>query len=317
MSIKKTLNWIKHHKILTTIAAITLLLIISPPGPDIGSPEWKMEKYTKACIEGLSKGLLTNTAEYKICTQDLSYDIDGIEPREEIDVNGLIINEACRKLRDNGWTIHQINGNDETEKSDCSDIINTIEGSDYNQLEQNVSLTFTNHIQQEQEDSGDENDSKEETKTEEAPVSSGEKEDIIEIEPVSELEKLSISLATQAKTNRFDDSNQCFVEHKADSTKFLNDKALAKNATTIFIETGKKVFEDENCKTFVFYYNASTDDESSDGVRIVSFAIDKPIFNDYTWDTLHDKPVGIQLKQENVIGIPLASSLEPKDFIYL
>lgn len=44
---------------------------------------------------------------------------------EKVDVNGLTIKEACKKVREKGWTVYEIDGLDDggrsVEKSDCSD----------------------------------------------------------------------------------------------------------------------------------------------------------------------------------------------------
>lgn len=41
---------------------------------------------------------------------------------KEVDVNGMTISEACEKVREAGWTVSEVAGNnDYTEKSDCSD----------------------------------------------------------------------------------------------------------------------------------------------------------------------------------------------------
>lgn len=134
-------------------------------------------------------------------------------------------------------------------------------------------------------------------------------------EKTDEFGSLTTNLANKAISDRSSDSNQCLVEYLADSSKFLNEKALAKNATTLFVETGIKVFENPSCKVFVFYYNATSED-SEQGIRIASFSADKEIFSAYNWGSLKGKPVGIQLKQDDMLGIPLTRSLEPKDFIY-
>lgn len=45
-------------------------------------------------------------------------------PNEKIDVNGLVIKEACAKVREKGWLVNSVSGLNSghvTEKSDCSD----------------------------------------------------------------------------------------------------------------------------------------------------------------------------------------------------
>lgn len=125
---------------------------------------------------------------------------------------------------------------------------------------------------------------------------------------------LSTELANTAIAKRSADSKQCLVEHTADSTKFSGDKALAQNATVLFVETGKKVFADQNCGEFVFYYNAST--ESNEPTRIATFSVYKETFNAYDWDTLKGKAVGVQLEQDEVLGIPITKDLKPENFVY-
>lgn len=45
-----------------------------------------------------------------------------LETLDEVDVNGLVVADACEAVRDAGWRVHEVAGSgDDSEKSDCSD----------------------------------------------------------------------------------------------------------------------------------------------------------------------------------------------------
>lgn len=146
----------KKHKIITSIFILIALIAFWPSNsPEPGSLEWKMNKYASECERGVEDGMLTTDEEYKICTEELGYEITGVEPKEELDLNGTVINEACETLRDNGWSIwgvDGVNGGMRTEESDCSDTTNKVTDVYYYQLSRGVEVNFASKIEYQQED---------------------------------------------------------------------------------------------------------------------------------------------------------------------
>ncbi len=53
---------------------------------------------------------------------------------EQVDVNGMIISEACEKVREKGWTVYAVNGmnnDDISEVTDCSDSEHRVSKAEY------------------------------------------------------------------------------------------------------------------------------------------------------------------------------------------
>lgn len=76
---------------------------------------------------------------------------------DEIDVNGLVVNEACDAVREAGWKVEEVEGSgDRTEKSDCSDserkVVNAwfvnVDDEDYESLAGTVTLKFANEAKE-------------------------------------------------------------------------------------------------------------------------------------------------------------------------
>ena len=53
---------------------------------------------------------------------------------EQVDVNGLLVSEACEKVREKGWTVYAVNGmhnGDVSEVTDCSDSEHKVSKAEY------------------------------------------------------------------------------------------------------------------------------------------------------------------------------------------
>lgn len=105
MSKNKLLNFMYKHMFLTVIACLILVgggifLISSLMHKNDDGNSSETEKYTN----------------------------------EQVDVNGLTISEACKKVREKGWTVSAVegvHGGWVSEKSDCSDTENIVSGVSY------------------------------------------------------------------------------------------------------------------------------------------------------------------------------------------
>lgn len=62
---------------------------------------------------------------------------------EKVNVNGLNIKEACKKLEESGWVIDEVESDSYDEKSDCSDESKKVSDINYDETFGEVSLYFT------------------------------------------------------------------------------------------------------------------------------------------------------------------------------
>lgn len=125
-------------------------------------------------------------------------------------------------------------------------------------------------------------------------------------------------LANEATSERFSDSELCDTVYEVDGDSYLNDRAIARGTTTTFIESGKLVFEDEGCGTYMLSIDVNgVDSRGNDSAfRFVTFIADRDDFSAYNWPELKGTSVGAQLYRDDILRLPLNSRMSTDDFWY-
>jgi hypothetical protein len=136
--------------------------------------------------------------------------------------------------------------------------------------------------------------------------------------PTSEFDLIVQKIVKEAKESRFADSSLCAASYSTDSSKYLDESHIADGMTNVFIESGKEVFKDAACSTFMLSIDVEgVDARGNDGkFRFATFTAERAKFEAYKWDTLKDESIGEQLKADGILAIPLWSSVKPEAFRY-
>lgn len=125
-------------------------------------------------------------------------------------------------------------------------------------------------------------------------------------------------LASEATGERFSDSELCSTVYEVDGDNYLNERGIARGTTTTFIESGKLVFEDESCGTYMLSIDVNgVDDRGNDSTfRFATFTADRDDFSAYNWPELKGTSVGAQLYRDGILRLPLNSRMSTDDFWY-
>lgn len=125
-------------------------------------------------------------------------------------------------------------------------------------------------------------------------------------------------LANEATSERFSDSELCNAVYEVDGDSYLNERGIARGTTTTFIESGKLVFEDEDCGTYMLSIDVNgVDSRGNDSTfRFATFTADRNDFSAYNWPELKGTSVGAQFHRDGILRLPLNSRMSTDDFWY-
>lgn len=132
------------------------------------------------------------------------------------------------------------------------------------------------------------------------------------------IDAIARQLADEAISERFSDSNLCNATYEVDGDNYLNERGIARGVTTTFIESGKLVFKDKNCGTYMLAIEAEgVDSRGNDSTfRFATFTADRDVFSAYNWPELKGTSVGAQLDRDGILRLPLNTRMSVDDFWY-
>lgn len=249
-------SFTRKHKVFTTITAIVIAIIAF-------------------FVIGTTSAINSSNAER--ARQD-----EEARPKfEQIDVNGIVIEEACEKLRAKGWNVSVVEGTNDgyvTERTDCSDTTHKVEFTSY--YDKDVSITFSS-------DKKHEDDSPADTPSDDSTSSEdkGSNDD-----KVSQIEKSALA------------GGICrYIQETKGEIVSVNQAGTG--ATTEFINLGIKLFKRNTCQEFGYQLSLKVSDSRGNESQsvVLQFNATKEQFGAYNWKNLEGRVVGTQLQNDGII----------------
>lgn len=265
---KKLFGFIKRHKILTAILIFVLLFIIT----------------------GIVSVLADNAKQARQAEES--------KPKfEQVDVNGLVVKEACEKLRAKGWTIGSVMGVNNyyqtVDETDCSDMANKV--TDVSYYDTSASISFHSDKKYEADDTTNKTDA---AKDEEITGGNGTDD-----ETITKIEQSALA------------GGLC--RFKQSPEQVVSVDQVGTSATTEFINMGIKLFKGDTCKSFSYQLAILTDDGRGNQSRnvVLQFSTTKDKFQAYNWQNLEGRVVGTQLQNDGIITMVNTNiGLDPSKF---
>jgi len=235
---------------------------------------------------------------------------------EKVDVTGLTVQEACKKIKEKGWSTIKVDGaygdyivrDSNCEDEHIAEYANYTNKDDDFGLDSTATIVFT--IQDESELTSSEK-AEYKSLSNDSPESSSSVSKNDSVKSKNNAPKSSREFVTGG--NGTDDTTIAKVESSAldgglcrfkqAPERVINVDQVGTSATTEFINMGIALFKRSTCKQFTYQLALLTDDGRGNKSRnvVLQFNTKKSQFQNYNWQSLEGRVVGTQLKNDGII----------------